>query len=51
MSNEIIDAMGKPKKTEKTSVEIESSITIRQDKEYRGTFNPIYRQMMDECLV
>lgn len=46
----------KPKKIKKIndrekSVEIESSISIRQDGEYKGTFNPIYRKMMDEGLV
>lgn len=35
----------------KKSVEIESSITIRQDGEYKDMFNPIYRQMMDEGIV
>lgn len=52
MSSEIVNTMEKPKKMEeKTCVEIESSIPIRQDKEYKDTFNPIYRQMMDEGLV
>lgn len=35
----------------KKFVEIESSVTIRQDREYKDTFNPIYRQMMDEGIV
>lgn len=33
------------------SVEIESSVTIKQDGEYKGSFNPIYRKMMDLGLV
>lgn len=36
---------------EKNLVEIESSTTVKQDRDYKGTFNPIYRQMMDEGLV
>jgi hypothetical protein len=36
---------------EKKSVEIEFSVSIKQDREYKGTFNPIYMKMIDEGLV
>jgi len=36
--------------TELEEIEIESSIR-RQHKNYKDTFNPIYRQMVDECLI
>lgn len=35
----------------KEFVEIESSVTIIQEVDYKDTFNPIYMQMTDEGLV
>lgn len=43
--------MRKSKKVKKTKLKIESSVTIRQEIDYKNVFNPIYMQMMDEGLV